>query len=211
MDRITLLLIDDHAVVRAGYRQLMTSTEDIQVIGESETAEQGCQLYFELRPDVVVMDLSLPGMTGLEAIRRIIARDPGARILAFTMHDELAYLKRVMEAGARGYLSKSCDPNLLLEGVNQLAEGKQFIEPRLAEKLKATELDKAAQADGVAALSPREFDIYNLLIKGETTQQIAEALFLSPKTVANYTTGIKSKLRVSTLAEMARLALEQKG
>lgn len=207
-NKISLLLVDDHAIVRAGYRQLISTSARIHIIAESETAAKACQLYKELKPDVVVMDLSLPGMSGLEAIRRIIAINPSAAILAFTIHDELIYLERVLEAGAKGYLTKSCDPYLLLEGIEKLALGHTFIEPSLLQKRDLKQRERGNTASGIAQLSPREFDVYCLLIKGQPSKEIANSLFLSQKTVANYATQIKTKLGVKTVAEMSHLAAQ---
>jgi DNA-binding NarL/FixJ family response regulator len=211
MNKISLLLVDDHAVVRAGYRQLMSASPTIQVVGESETAEKACQLYLDLKPDVVVMDLSLPGMSGLEAVRRISSRDPSAAIMAFTIHDELIYLERALEAGAQGYLTKSCDPSFLLEGIEQLALGQQYIDPLMVDKWQQKKALKEAKGmEEMATLSPREFDVYCLLVKGQTSQQISESLSLGQKTIANYATQIKVKLGVKTIAEMVHLASQQK-
>jgi DNA-binding NarL/FixJ family response regulator len=205
-NKISLLLVDDHAIVRAGYRQLISTSPCIHIAAESETAEKACQLYKELKPDVVVMDLSLPGMSGLEAIRRIIAINSSAAILAFTIHDELIYLEQVLEAGAKGYLTKSCDPYLLLEGIEQLALGNTFIEPALLKKRELKRPERGNTLTGTAQLSPREFDVYCLLVKGLPSKDIANSLFLSQKTVANYATQIKTKLGVKTVAEMSHLA-----
>jgi len=206
MSKISLMLVDDHAVVRAGYRQLISNSPNISIVGESDTAEKACQMYSDLKPDVVVMDLGLPGMSGLEAIRRINALNETAAILAFTIHDELIYLERALEAGAKGYLTKSCDPHLLLEGIEKLAVGQVFIDPLLKEKRDLKRADSGDLSSNVAQLSPREFDVYCLLVKGIPTKDIADSLFLSQKTVANYATGIKLKLGVKTIAEMSRLA-----
>ncbi|HIL93083.1 MAG TPA: response regulator transcription factor [Cycloclasticus sp.] len=210
MTNISLLLVDDHAVVRAGYRQLISTSSQIQIIGESSTAEDACQMYAKLKPDVVVMDLGLPKMSGLEAIRRIKIMDGSAAILAFTIHDELVYLERALEAGAKGYLTKSCDPHLLLEGIESLAKGHEFIDPVLKQKQEDKVSTSVTRLQKIDKLSPREFDIYCLLIKGETSKGIADSLFLSQKTVANYATQIKAKLGVKTLAEMSHLAPQHK-
>ncbi|CAA6823804.1 MAG: DNA-binding response regulator [uncultured Thiotrichaceae bacterium] len=209
-EQITLLLVDDHAIVRAGYRQLISTTPDIVVIGESAAAEEACQQYDELQPDVVVMDLNLPGMSGLEAIRRLISKAPSAAILAFTMHDELAYVHRALEAGAKGYLTKSCDPDLLIEGVYALAKGENYIEPVLAEALlKSEAASKVITKNGLEELSPREFDVFCLLAEGKACKQAASTLFLSEKTVSNYATKIKNKLGVRTLPELTRIAYQE--
>ncbi|PCH85977.1 MAG: DNA-binding response regulator [Piscirickettsiaceae bacterium] len=200
------MLVDDHAVVRAGYRHLMSTSSQIDVIAESDTAENACQLYAQLKPDVVVMDLNLPNMTGLECIRRIILQDSNAAILAFTIHDELIYLERALQAGAKGYLTKSCDPRLLLEGIEAIAKGRTFIAPLLVSKQQKKQAGSIKRLNKVDKLSPREFDVYCLLIKGYTTKDIADTLFLSQKTVANYATQIKAKFGAKTVAEMTHLA-----
>jgi DNA-binding NarL/FixJ family response regulator len=200
--------VDDHAVVRAGYRHLMSTSSQIDVIAECDTAERACQLYTQLKPDVVVMDLSLPNMSGLECIRRIILQDANAVILAFTIHDELIYLERALEAGAKGYLTKSCDPRLLLEGIEALAKGRVFIDPLLLVKQEKKQAGSHKPLNAVNQLTPREFDIYCLLVKGITTKEIANSLYLSQKTVANYATQIKAKLGVRTVAEMSHLATQ---
>jgi len=200
------MLVDDHAVVRAGYRHLMSTSSQIDVIAESDTAENACQLYAQLKPDVVVMDLNLPNMTGLECIRRIILQDSNAAILAFTIHDELIYLERALQAGAKGYLTKSCDPRLLLEGIEAIAKGRTFIDPLLVSKQQKKQAGSIKRLNKVDKLSPREFDVYCLLIKGCTTKDIADTLFLSQKTVANYATQIKAKFGAKTVAEMTHLA-----
>ncbi|ORU93067.1 MAG: DNA-binding response regulator [Cycloclasticus sp. symbiont of Bathymodiolus heckerae] len=204
MNRISLLLVDDHAVVRAGYRQLIATLPHIHIVGESDTAEKACQMYSELKPDVVVMDLSLPGMTGLEAIRRITALDKTAAIMAFSIHDELMYLERALQAGAKGYLTKSCDPCLLLKGIEELARGRSFVDPVMLKK--KIEKQRGQVSSDIAQLSAREFDVYGLLIKGKRSKDIAGALFISQKTVANYATQIKLKLGVKTIAELSHLA-----
>lgn len=209
-EQITLLLVDDHAIVRAGYRQLISTTPDIAVVGESGTAEEACQQYKELQPDVVVMDLNLPGMGGLEAIRRVTSKDPTAAILAFTMHDEVAYVQRAMEAGAKGYLSKSCEPDLLIKGIYAVAKGDSYIEPALEAKLQPSEMaTKPISQSCLEELSPREFDVFCLLAEGKACKQAASALFLSEKTVSNYATQIKNKLGVRTLPELTRIAYQE--
>ena len=210
MKKIKLLLVDDHAIVRAGYRQLISTKDDIIVVGESGTAEDACQKYNDLKPDVVVMDLNLPGMTGLEAIRRLTSKDSSAAVLAFTIHDELAYLKRALEAGAKGYLTKSCEPDLLIAGVYSLAKGESYIEPQLREKLhRPTVTNQAKSNSCLEGLSPREFEVFCLLAEGKACKQAASSLFLSEKTVSNYATQIKNKLGVRTLPELTRIAYQE--
>lgn len=203
--RISVMLVDDHAVVRAGYRLLLSQSQDIEVSCEAERGEEACQLYALHRPQVVVMDLSLPGIGGLASVRRLISRDPAAKILMFSIHDEPAYVVRALEAGARGYITKSCAPEILVEAVERIAGGERYLEQEIAQKLA---LQSTSKSGGTAlnSLSAREFDVFCLLAKGYTTREVAEELRLGYKTVANYTTLIKAKLCVNTTAEMARLA-----
>ena len=202
---ISVMLVDDHAVVRAGYRLLLSQCEGIRVVCEAERGEEACQLYVLHRPEVVVMDLSLPGIGGLAAVRRLIGRDAGARILMFSIHDEPAYVVRALEAGAKGYITKSCAPEILVEAVERVARGDRYLEPNIAQQL-ALQAANRSGAASLNSLSAREFDVFCLLAKGYTTREVAAELRLGYKTVANYTTLIKAKLNVHTTADMARLA-----
>lgn len=207
-NKITVMLVDDHAVVRAGYR-LLLSQSNFEVVREAERGEEACQYYAEFNPDVVVMDISMPGMGGLAAIRRIRARDPNARILAFSIHDESVYAERALEAGASGYITKSCAPEILVEAVLTVARNGQYIEREIAQRLAMQKISGQDAAANLQTLSAREFDVFCLLAQGRTSREIAEELRLSYKTTANYSSLIKAKLGVNTSAEMARLALQQ--
>jgi two-component system invasion response regulator UvrY len=207
--KITVMLVDDHAVVRAGFRLLLSQSSQIEVVREAERGEEACQHYAECKPDVVVMDLSMPGIGGLAAIRRIRARDPVARILAFSIHDESVYAERALEAGASGYISKSCAPEILVEAVLAVARNEHYIEREIAERLAMQKVPGHDANGNLQTLSAREFDVFCLLAQGRTPREIAGELRLSYKTTANYSTLIKAKLGVNTSAEMARLALQQ--
>ena len=211
MKEIKLLLVDDHAVVRAGYRQLISTVNDMTIVGESSTAEDACQKYTKLKPDVVVMDLSLPSMTGLEAIRRITLHDSSIAILAFSIHNEAIYVQRAIEAGAKGYLTKSCEPNILIKAIYALAEGKTYIEKELQAKLNSKPLSNQQTSNNKTAskLSPREFDVFCLLAEGKSCKEVATLLFLSEKTISNYATQIKTKLGARTLTELTRIAYQE--
>jgi DNA-binding NarL/FixJ family response regulator len=203
--RIRVLLVDDHAVVRAGYRMLLARSEDIEVVAEAESGEFACKRYVECAPDVIVMDLSLPGIGGLEATRRIIARDPRARILVFSMHDDTVFVDQAVGAGARGYITKSSAPEVLVEAIRAVAAGRTYLEPGIAQQLA---FQKVRDKDSpFSRLSTREFEICCLLAEGSNTSEIAKRLSLSYKTVANYSTQIKAKLNVGTIAELTRLAI----
>jgi two-component system invasion response regulator UvrY len=205
-EKIKVILVDDHAVVRAGFRLLLSSVDHIDVVAEAERGEQACQLYLEKQPDVIVLDLSMPGIGGLESIRRILLRDSAARILVFSVHDETVYVNRALGAGAKGYITKNSAPEILVEALEKIAAGEAYIEQGLRKNLPA----QANQADYRAlidTLSAREFDVFRLLAKGLTLHRISDELCLGYKTVANYGTQIKSKLKVSTTAELAHIAM----
>ena len=205
---IRVLLVDDHAVVRTGYRLLLERAGDIELAGEADSGEQAYRQYPELKPDVVVMDISLPGIGGFEAIRRIIARDPRARILVFSMHEDTVFVEQAVNAGARGYITKNSAPAVLVEAIRKVAAGEPYLEAGLARQLA---FRKAGDQDSpFARLSTREFEICSLLAQGCSTSEIAKRLSLSYKTVANYSTQIKSKLGVGTPAELTRLAIRHK-
>lgn len=204
---ISVLLVDDHAVVRAGYRQLLEAEPDFEVCGEAGSGEQACRLASELVPDIVVMDLSLPGIGGIEATRRIRSRNPSTRVLVFSMHEGDVFVEQALEAGAHGYIPKSSPPRTLLEAARAIAAGQDYIEGRLASRLALQRLRGESAQSPFGRLTSREFDIFCLLAEGRGAAEIGERLSLSAKTVANYATQIKSKLKVSTPAEMIRLAI----
>jgi DNA-binding NarL/FixJ family response regulator len=203
---IKVILVDDHAIVRAGFRMLLATEDSIEVVAETDRGEAAWQLYLEHRPDVMVMDLSMPGIGGLETIRRLCLKDANAKILAFSVHDETVYVNRAMTAGAKGYISKNTAPSILIEAIQAIATGGIYIESVFLTRNsnQATETDYKAI---IESLSAREFDVFLLLAKGLTAHKIAEELCLSYKTVANYGTQIRSKLKVSSVAELAHIAI----
>jgi DNA-binding NarL/FixJ family response regulator len=207
--KITVMLVDDHAVVRAGYRMLLAQSGPIEVVCEAASGEEACQYYQERQPRVVVMDLNLPGIGGLAATRRIIGRDPAAKILIFSIHDELVYVIRSLEAGAKGYITKSCAPDLLVDAVIRIARNETLIEPAIAQKLAIQHCSgQQPNAATLDILSAREFDVFCLLAKGYSTREAAGELKLGIKTVSNYASLIKDKLNVHTTADLVRLAYQ---
>jgi two-component system invasion response regulator UvrY len=210
--QIKVILVDDHAVVRAGFRMLLSIEDAIEVIAEAERGEQACQLYLEKQPDVMVLDLSMPGIGGLETIRRICNRDSNAKILVFSVHNERVYVDRAMNAGAKGYITKHAHPEILVAAMQKIAEGGVYIESGLTglEDTLANENQEISETDYktiIESLSAREFDVFLLLAKGLTAHKIAEELCLGYKTVANYGTQIRTKLKVSSAAELAHIAI----
>lgn len=207
-DKIKVILVDDHAVVRAGFRMLLSTAANIDVIAEADRGEMACQLSQNQQADVIVLDLSMPGIGGLESIRRICSRDSNAKILVFSMHDEMVYVDRAMEAGAKGYITKNSAPGILVTAIQKIAAGEIYIEQGLMKNLPPQNCESDYQTL-VDSLSAREFDIFLLLAKGLTTRKIADELCLGYKTVANYGTQIKIKFKVSTVAELTHIAMVQ--
>jgi two-component system invasion response regulator UvrY len=202
---ITVLLVDDHELVRAGFRRLIEDSDKFTVIAEAGSGEQAVQDYVKLNPDVVVMDISMPGIGGIGAVERIIARDPDACILILSVHEDSIFTARALQAGAKGFIPKRSAPEEMIKAVEQVAQGKMCIEPQIAQKIA---MQKLTGSDSVLdVLSQREFEVFRLLAEGETVNNIAEILSLSPKTVGTHHTNIKQKLDVSNSAELARLAI----
>ncbi len=205
--KIKILLVDDHLVVRAGFRMLLAAGDAIEVIGEAERGEQAIQLYQELQPDMLVMDLSMPGIGGLETIRRIMQRDPAAKILVFSVHHEQVYVGRALNAGAKGYITKNSAPGILAEAIAAIMEGGEYVEQGLIKSQNQTDTPRSDHQAAIAGFSPREFDVFSLLAQGMTVHKIADQLCLGHKTVANYATQIKKKLQVDTTTELAHIAV----
>jgi DNA-binding NarL/FixJ family response regulator len=204
---INVLLVDDHEVVRAGFKILLSTQPDIGQISEVDRGEAVVQAYLNHQPDVVVMDLSMPGIGGMEAIRRLTKQYADAKILVYSIHDEGIYVERAMQAGASGYLSKNSAAETLAEAVRQVANGQHYIEPSLL-----PEIDDVRHADNnyrdlTDVLSPREFEVFLRLARGMTAHAISEEMHLGYKTIANYSTQVKNKLKVSSVAELTNIAL----
>ena len=202
---ITILLADDHAIVRMGFRLLLESGKQYRVVGEAESGEEACSLYFKLNPDVLVIDLAMPGIGGLEAINRILGHDADARILVLSAHEDTSYPRRAIQAGALGYLSKRGAPDELLLAVNAVSQGATYIEPAIAQKLAVQGLKGPRGA--VDLLSEREFQVFVHLAAGKSVAQIAELLSLSPRTVGTHLYNIKQKLNAQNAAELTLIAL----
>lgn len=203
---IRVLLVDDHAVVRTGFRLLLQARPDVAVVGEADSGEAACQRYLELSPDVVVLDIAMPGMGGVEALRRIRAHDPQARVLALSAHDDPMHARRALREGALGFLSKRSAPEALLEAVAGVALGKRYIDPRVAQRLALEDIE-GAESSPIKRLSEREFDVFIRLAHGASVQRIAEELSLSASTVGTHLYNIKQKLDVSNQSELTLLAI----
>ncbi|HUI61782.1 MAG TPA: response regulator transcription factor, partial [Steroidobacteraceae bacterium] len=199
-----VLLVDDHAVVRTGFRLLLQSQSDISVVAEAQSGEVACQIYAEVAPDVVVMDIGMPGMGGLEALKRIRARDPAARVLALSAHDDPMHARRALREGALGFLSKRTAPEVLIEAIASVAAGRRYIDPGLAQKLALAEIEGAARSP-LEQLSEREFEVFIRLAGGATVQRIADDLKLSASTIGTHLYNVKQKLGVVNQSELTLL------
>jgi len=201
---ITVLLVDDHAVVREGYRRLLERDPRIIVCAEAPNPEQAYRDFARLRPAVAVVDIGLPGSSGIELTRRLLARDNSARVLIFSMHDEGIFVRKALEAGATGYITKASAPEVLVEAVCAVALGQRYLSRDVTRTL-GSEVS-VGEADALNALSPREFEIFTLIVGGHSPLAIGERLRLSAKTVANLQTSIRHKLGATNSAQLARIA-----
>ena len=205
MNQINVMLVDDHAVVRMGFKMLLETALDIKVIAEAENGETAIKAYMEHKPNVVVMDITMPGMGGLEAIERILAKDSSARILVLSAHEDSVHPKRVLNAGAMGYLTKRSAAEELIKAIHMVASGKKYIEAGVAQQMAIQQL--SGTQSPVDVLSEREFEVFMSLAKGKTTNEIAESLYLSPRTVGTHLYNIKQKLNANNSAEIALIAM----
>ena len=205
MTTVNILLVDDHPIVREGYHRLLERQPGFHVCAEADTAEEAYRAYKDHRPDVVIMDLTLPGASGLEAIRHIRQRDKDAKILVFTMHLGAAFALKAFEAGASGYVTKSSEPSELVRAVNAIAGGGRFLSDDISRAVAADRL--AGPARVIEHLGPREIEILRLLASGLTSEAIADLLNLSPKTVRNHHYTIKSKIGAQNDVHLVWLAV----
>ena len=205
MSNLNVLLVDDHSVVRMGFKMLIDSEKDMQVIAEAETGEEGIIKSQEIKPDVVVMDITMPGIGGLEAIERIIAKDKNAKILVLSAHEDSVHPKRVLSAGAIGYLTKRSAAEELINAIRTVGSGKKYIESTVAQQLAITQL--SGENDPTEVLSDREFEVFISLAKGKSTNEIADTMCLSPRTVGTHLYNIKQKLNANNSAEIALIAI----
>jgi two-component system, NarL family, invasion response regulator UvrY len=205
MSKISVLLADDHEVVRAGYHRLLESNPDINVVAEAGSGEEAFQLYMQYRPDVIVMDLTMPGIGGLEASRLILAHDDNAKILIFSVHENEVLLSRALDAGVQGYISKRSASREMVDAVRKVAVGEMYIGQEMMPYL----VKRRATPDSglVSGLTSREFEVFQLMVDSRSVNEIAELLHLSPKTVGHHVTHIKNKLGISDLAGLTRLAI----
>ncbi len=202
---LRIMLVDDHAVVRMGFRLLLDTTADLRVVAECGSGEEALKSFAEVNPDVVVLDLSMAGMGGLETLSRLLAKWPGVRVLVLSAHEDTAHPRRALAAGALGYLTKRSAAEALIEAIRQVAAGKLFLEPALAQEIVVEQV--GSTGNPLETLSAREFEVFVMLARGKSVTEIAEVLFLSPRTVGTHLYNIKQKLGAGNSAELTLIAI----
>jgi two-component system, NarL family, invasion response regulator UvrY len=203
--KLKVMLVDDHAVVRTGFKLLLQACNDIEVVAEADSGEAACQLFEAVAPDVVVMDIAMAGMGGIEAIKRLMAKNSRARILALSAHEDTSHPKRALQAGALGYLSKRSAPEVLIDAIRLIAKGQRYLDAQIAQRMAVQDL--TGKQGPMEKLSAREFEVFVQLAHGQSVAQISETLALSGSTVGTHLYNIKQKLGLVNQAEMALLAV----
>ena len=205
MAKINVLLVDDHSVVRMGFKMLIENESDMAVICEAESGELGITAYKEHKPSIVIMDITMPGMGGLDAIERIIAFDKKAKILVLSAHEDSVHPNRALSAGALGYLTKRSAAEELIKAIRSVNNGTKYLEPAIAQQMAITQI--SGENNPVEILSDREFEVFMDLAKGKSTNEIADTMCLSPRTVGTHLYNIKQKLNANNSAEIALIAI----
>ncbi|MBK4990757.1 MULTISPECIES: response regulator [Pseudomonas] len=204
---MNIVLVDDHAVVRRGYASLLLAAFPALQVREAANGEEALARVHEQVPNLVIMDFGLPGISGLETLRRLRQRLPQLRVLFFSLHDEPLIVRQVLDAGAMGYVTKQADPHVLVEAVQRVMAGHAYIEQPLATQL-ACASQPSAQDPRLQRMTQRELEIFMMLANGTPTRSIAGQLCISTKTVSNHLTLLKSKLQVSSHAELVHLGIQ---
>lgn len=202
---IKVMLVDDHAVVRMGFRLLLQGSDDIDVIGEAQCGEDAIKQFQELAPDVLVLDISMPGIGGLETIARILAKAPQQKILVLSAHEDVMHARRVLKAGAAGYVTKRSAADVLMQAIRAVHKGQVYLEPDIAQAMAVEQV--SGSKNPLDALSEKEFKVFIELAKGNSVQEIAEVMSLSPRTIGTHLYNIKQKLDAGNSAELAIIAI----
>jgi DNA-binding NarL/FixJ family response regulator len=209
MEKIKLLLVDDHAVMRDGIRALLSLHNDIEIVGEAATGQEAVLKAGELAPDVIIMDIAMPGMDGLEATRRIIKQNPKVRLLILTQHDDKEYILSAIKAGCSGYLPKRALGSELVSAIRSVYRGDSFLYPSVATALITDYRNQAPSGDSYDQLTPREREILKLIAEGHTSREIAGMLFISLKTVMGHRTKMMDKLGIHNRTELIKYAMRK--
>ncbi len=209
MDKIKILMVDDHALLRDGIRALLGLHEDIEIVGEASEGKEAIEKVRELLPEVVVMDIAMPGMDGLEATRRIMKQNPKIKVLVLTQHDNKEYILSAIKAGAAGYVPKRALGSELVSAIRTVHKGDSFLYPSAAAALIEDYLQQAERGEPYDRLTAREREILKLIADGNTSREIAEMLFLSLKTVLGHRTKIMGKLDIHNRTELIKYAMRK--
>jgi two-component system, NarL family, invasion response regulator UvrY len=202
---VRVMLVDDHSVVRMGFKLLLQACDDIEVVAEADSGEAACQMVEAQAPDVVVMDIAMAGMGGIEAIKRLLAKNPRLRILALSAHEDTSHPKRALQAGALGYLSKRSAPEVLIDAIRAIAKGQRYLDAQIAQRIAVQDI--SGDKGPMEKLSAREFEVFVQLARGQSVAQISEALKLSSSTIGTHLYNVKQKLGLANQAEMTLLAM----
>lgn len=205
---ITVLLTDDHALVRTGIRRLLEDSEQVTIVGEADCGEDSLKMAQSLKPDVILMDVNMPGIGGVEACRRILQRNPKQKIIVLTIHNEQTFPKRLLEIGAKGYLTKDCGVDEMIMAIKQVAKGGAYIAPNIAQRL-ALSLLPGNEGNPIDKLSRREFQVMLMISHGLSNIEISEKLCLSPKTISTYRLRLLEKLGAQNEVDLIKIAVEQ--
>jgi two-component system invasion response regulator UvrY len=205
---ISILLTDDHELVRTGIRRLLEDTKQVQIVGEAECGEDSLQMAQSLKPDVILMDVNMPGIGGVEACRRILQRNPKQKIIVLTVHNEQTFPKRLLEIGAKGYLTKECGVDEMINAIKQVNAGGSYIATSIAQQL-ALSLLPGNESNPIDKLSRREFQVMLMISQGLTNLEISDKLCLSPKTISTYRLRLLEKLDAQNEVDLIRIAVAQ--
>ena len=209
MKKITILLVDDHTIMRDGIKALLSTNEDMEVVGEAADGRKAVEMVQELSPDVVVMDISMPGMDGLEVTRRLTKRHPNVKVIMLTQHDNKEYILSTIKAGAAGYIPKKALGSDLVSAIRAVLQGDSFLYPSAAKALIEDYRKQAEQPDIYDSLTDREREILKLIAEGLTSRQIAEDLYISQKTVQGHRTKVMEKLDMHNRTELIKYAMRK--
>lgn len=211
MAKVRILLADDHELIRTGIRNLIGGVRDFQIVGESADGEETVAKVRELKPDVVIIDISMPKVSGIEATKRIRAEVPSAKVLVLTMHENAEYVYQILKSGASGYILKNAGKEEITEAIHAVMRGDRFFSPRISELMISEYVRQAEKRDDQsqgATLTHREQEVLRLIARGLNNQQIADKLFISPRTVDTHRTNIMQKLNIHDAVNLVRYALE---
>ena len=203
---IRVALVDDHEIVRLGIRKILDDSPDIDILGEADTGDDGYKLYLSVAPDVLLLDMNMPGCSGLALLGQLVARDSEAKVIMLSSHEEMTFAIQAIGAGAKGYILKSSSSEEVMQAIRTVANGNSYLSAEVAQNIALQNL--IHQENPLQKLTSREFEIFRLLAEGVEIDVIAERLKIGPKTVANYQTTLKHKLNIATPVQMVRLALK---